>query len=217
MNTAFRLTASLAAVAALGLLASCATPRDDAPAPGATPPRFGDVAPALPQGDVLAIGTVMDKPLDRGGRAIELCLGPMAQSYPPQCGGIPIEGWDWEAVDGEERAADHIWGAYAVTGAYDGHSFAVTGEPVMLALFDPMAPEDPTGGEAGATPETALERVQQIVTERLEGDPNLRGAYTQNGYVWVEVLWDDGTYQDAADDEFGEGVVIVQSLLRAVG
>lgn len=217
MNTVLRRAATMtAAVAALGLLASCATPRDDA-APGAVPPpKFGDVAPAPPEGDVLATGTVMDKPLDGGGRSVELCLGAIAESYPPQCGGIPLEGWDWEAVDGEETASDHTWGAYAVTGRYDGEVFTVTADPILLALFDPMMAEDPTGGLPGETPEAELQRIQETVTERLADEPGMQGAYTMDGYVWLEVLWDDGTYQDAADAEFGEGIVIVQPLLKPV-
>jgi len=209
-----RATASAAAIAALALLASCATPRDDAPAPGAEPPRFGDVEPGPPERDVLATGTVMDKPLDAGGRSVELCLGAVAESYPPQCGGIPIVGWDWDAVEGEETASDHTWGAYAVTGRYDGETFTPTADPVLLALFDPMAPEDPTGGRPGTTPEDELAEIQQTVMDRLADHETMLGSYTQDGYVWVEVMWDDGTYQEAADAEFGDGVVIVQSVLK---
>ncbi len=217
MNTALRrATAAAATALAALLLCSCATPRDGALTPGAEPPRFGDVQPAPPEGDVVGTGTVMDKP--RGdGRAIELCLGAVAESYPPQCGGIPLEGWDWGAVEGEEAAADHTWGAYAVTGRYDGATFTVSGEPIPLALFDPPAAEDPTGGEAGTTSEAELARVQQSIADRQGETPFILGSGAYGGYVWVDVVWDDGTLQDAADAEFGDGVVIVQSVLRPAG
>jgi len=32
-----------------------------------------------------------------------------------------------------------------------------------------------------------------------------------------EVIWDDGTLQEAADADFGDGVVIVQSALKPLG
>lgn len=39
---------------------------------------------------------------------------------------------------------------------------------------------------------------------------------TDRGYVWLQVVWDDGTIQDAADAEFGDDVVIVTSSLREI-
>jgi len=30
------------------------------------------------------------------------------------------------------------------------------------------------------------------------------------------VVWDDGTWQDAADEEFGDDVVVIRSALRAL-
>jgi hypothetical protein len=209
MSTSPRLAAIALALLALALTA-CATPRADAPA-AAPEPRLGDTRPAPPDAEVLVQGTVMDKT----GAGIQLCLGAMALSYPPRCGGIPIDGWDWDAVEGEETAGDSTWGAYAVTGAFDGDTLTVTADPVPLALFDPMVPSDPTGGAAGETDEATLQQVQRTVQDRL-GD-EVQEAYVENGYLRVRVLWDDGTYQDAADGEFGEQVVIVESLMQPVG
>ncbi|WP_203138724.1 hypothetical protein [Microbacterium sp. JZ31] len=208
MTHSRRLLATTIAVLALALTA-CATPRADAPAAEPSP-RFGDVHPEPPQGEIQVQGTVMDK-----AGAISLCIGPIAQSYPPQCAGIPLEGWDWDAAEGEETAADSTWGAYAVTGTFDGETIAVTAPPILLALFDPMVPEDPTGGEPGTTREDELLEIQQTIQDRL-GD-EVQSAYVENGYVRLQVVWDDGTYQDAADAEFGEKVVIVESLMQPVG
>jgi hypothetical protein len=55
-----------------------------------------------------------------------LCLGAIADSYPPQCGVVPIANWDWHEVDGEERASGTTWGTYHVIGTYDGDVFTVT-------------------------------------------------------------------------------------------
>lgn len=209
MSNRIRKAALLLAAAALTLTA-CATPRADAPAADPGPAaRLGDVQPAPPEGEVTAQGTVMD---DDG--AVELCMGAIAESYPPQCGGIPLEGWDWDAVDGEETASGSTWGAYAVTGTFDGETFTVTQPAILLALYDPMRPEDPTGGVEGATAESRLIEIQDELLERLGQD--LMSSWPERGYLWIQVLWDDGTLQDAADAEFGDGVVIVQSAMTPV-
>jgi hypothetical protein len=80
------------ALAALLLLAGCGTqtgsasgahdvPQPDDAMPTTTPAAPGTVSSGL--------ATVMDT--DRP----ELCLGDVALSYPPQCSGIPLKGWDW--------------------------------------------------------------------------------------------------------------------------
>ena len=65
-------------------------------------------------------GTVLDD-----GSGPQLCLGGVAESYPPQCSGITLAGWDWDAVDGEESAAGTTWGEFQVVGTYDGETFTV--------------------------------------------------------------------------------------------
>ncbi len=170
---------------------------------------MGDAYPAAPSGEVVGQGTVMDV----GGEA-ELCLGPVAESYPPQCSGIPLEGWSWDGVEGSETSDDVQWGAYAVQGTYDGEVFAVTAPPIMLALYDPMPFPDPTGGEAGEGDEATLVALQDELPDRL-GTQYLSSSI-ENGYLWIDVVWDDGTLQDAADAEFGEDAVVVRSALREV-
>jgi hypothetical protein len=167
-------------------------------------------APSPPVGEVSAQGTVMDV-----GGAVELCLGPVAESYPPQCSGIPVEGWTWDGIEGWETSGDVTWGAYAVQGRYDGSTFAVTGDPVMLALYDPMAPTDPTGGEPGTATEAESAEMQDELAAVI-GD-SLLAAYPENGWLWVDVVWDDGTLQDAADATYGEGAVVIRSALHDVG
>ncbi|MET0735456.1 MAG: hypothetical protein ABWY55_07420 [Microbacterium sp.] len=172
-------------------------------------PSFALPAPNPPSGDVVVQGTVMDV----GGDA-ELCLGAIAESYPPQCSGIPITNWSWEGVDGSENSGDVTWGAYAVQGTWDGAEFTVTEAPVMLALYDPMMTEDPTGGDAGAGTEAEIAAIQEELPDRL-GDSYLM-SHPENGRLWVDVVWDDGAWQDAADAEFGDDVVIVRSAMRAL-
>ncbi|WP_345750304.1 hypothetical protein [Microbacterium rhizophilus] len=207
MSTSRRAAATAIALLALALSACAAIP---AAAPAAAPPpRLGDVHPAPPKGDVLMQGMVMDK----AGTEIQLCHGEMLLSNPPQCRGVPLDGWNWDAVEGEETAADSTFGSYAVTGTYDGEQLTVTADPVLLALFDPMVPEDPTGGVAGTTPDGRLERIAATIRQRMGDAASPR---VEDGYVRLEVVWDDGTYQDAADAEFGARVVIVERLMRPV-
>ena len=92
-----------------------------------------------------------------GDEQPELCLGGVAASNPPQCGGPPIEGWDWDEVDGEESGegisgsdaeGEHVvFGDYHVTGRYDGEAFTVVdaGPPRD-------DPEDDPEGDPFATP-----------------------------------------------------------------
>lgn len=203
MNRHRLVAAALGAVAVLALSA-CATPAGSAP-----DASLGAVAPGLPTGDVLGQGTVLDD-----GTGAELCLGAIAESWPPQCSGIPLEGWNWDDASGSETSGEVTWGAYAVQGTYDGTTFTVTQPPILLALYDPMAPADPTGGEPGESTEAELLDIQEQLPERL-GDAYF-ASYPDNGWLWVDVLWDDGTWQDAADGEFGENTVIIRSALREV-
>ena len=194
-------------------LAGCATPAGSAaPSSAGDAPvgaSLGSLWPAPPEGDVIAQGTVMDV----GGEA-ELCLGPIAESYPPQCSGIPIADWTWEGVDGSESSDDTTWGAYAVQGTYDGEQFTVSQPPVMLALYDPMMPDDPTGGEPGQGDEATLAEIQDELPDILQ--EAYLGSSVENGWLYIDVVWDDGTWQKAADDDYGDDTVIVRSAMRPV-
>ncbi|MDN3494406.1 hypothetical protein QL996_00545 [Planococcus sp. APC 4015] len=180
-------------------------------ASGASPGAgLGTVWPEPPAGEVMAQGTVLDS-----DGSVQLCLGAVAESYPPQCSGIPVTGWSWDRVEGSETASGVTWGAYAVQGMYDGESFEVTQPPIMLALYDTMPLEDPTDGEPGAASESELVEMQDALPSKF-GEAFLT-AYPDNGRLWVDVVWDDGTWQRAADAEYGEQMVVVRSALREVG
>src|SRR5918993_538731 len=81
--------------------ASAATP-SEAPTP-------------VPDGEVRTSGlvTVLDP-----GTGPQMCLGAVAESYPPQCSGPAIEGFEWGEV-GFEEASGVTWGQYALTGTFD--------------------------------------------------------------------------------------------------
>ena len=193
--------AAVVLAASVLALAGCAT------SPGAAPAVFGSLPAPPPEGEVVGQGTVMDV-----AGAVELCLGPVAESYPPQCSGIELVDWTWDGVDGSEQEGDVRWGTYAVQGTYDGEAMTVTQPPIMLALYDPMQVSDPTQGRPGAVSEQLLRDLQDELPERLGTD--YLSSTLGDGYLWVDVVWDDGTMQDAADAEFGADTVVVRSALR---
>ena len=119
----------------------------------------GEVPRPVPDGEVRTGGLVM---VIDDGDGPELCLGPVAESYPPQCGGPALTDFDWGDA-GSEEASGVRWGSYALTGTFDGSTFTVT-DAIPAALYDTMAaPEeeplaaacdDPTTTDtAQATPE----------------------------------------------------------------
>ena len=55
----------------------------------------------------------------------ELCLGGVLDSLPPQCGGVPVDGWSWAGVEGEASAGGVTWGEFHVVGTFDGQRFTL--------------------------------------------------------------------------------------------
>ncbi|GAA3742560.1 hypothetical protein GCM10022239_17600 [Leifsonia bigeumensis] len=199
-------TALLAAtpiVAAL-VLGGCATPST----PGGQPPS-GIAA----EGEVIGQGTVLQ--VDEA--APMFCLGGVLESYPPQCDGPEIVGWDWDSVDGAETASRVTWGAYALQGTWDGERFTLTQPAMLLALYDPMPIVDPyeDPANAGTNEESRLLEVQ---AELNTADPSLRPLESgpRNGYLFATWIYDDGDLQRYVDNRFGPDVVHVVSALRPV-
>lgn len=85
--------------------------------------------------------------IERAEHGPELCLGPIASSLPPQCRGVPLVGWQWDAVSDQESAAGTTWGSYSVTGTFDGKVLTVT-EPAG----EPVGPDGAAGSAGGEDP-----------------------------------------------------------------
>lgn len=192
------------------LLSACAGPAG--PASNGNQPNDAPTATAPPtpsaSGPVTAVATV----LQEGDGPPELCLGGVAESLPPQCGGPEIAGWDWEAVEADS-AQDTTWGEYTVEGTWDGETFRLTD---AAPAEQPTSPDDPrldpdNAGAAGTDTPEALE-LQNEVFDHLGG----LSGWTENGYVWVTVVYDDGSIQRYADDKYGADTVAVLSALRDV-
>ena len=213
-------TCIVLATTALLLLPACGSadddsraqdPNGDAAASASSPsPDAGAVEPPVPDGLVrtASTATVIDT-----GDGPELCLGPIAESYPPQCSGPPVEDWAWAAhAPGFDRQGSTRWGAFAVTGRWDGTTFTVT-DAVPAALYDPVPVEPSTPPAPGRDHSPA--ELEDIADELARSLPGAQGAYadTAAGHVLVDVTYDDGSLQDHADAAYGAGVVVVSSAL----
>ena len=160
---------------------SASTPSGKAPAP-------------VPDGKVRTNGlvTVLDP-----GTGPQLCLGAIAESYPPQCGGPAIEGFEWGDI-GFEEASGVKWGSYALTGTFDGTTFTAT-DAIPAALYDAMAEpqDDPLGAacESPATTDTARATPEDL-------DATLAAASALPGYA---TAWLTGNTINVAvtEDEAG--------------
>jgi hypothetical protein len=195
-----------------GMLALSGCAGTQAPA-GGSPAALGELPRPAAAGEVLAQGMVLQK----DGQEPELCLGAIAESYPPQCGGPKVSGWDWASVEQSENASGITWGSYAVIGTWDATSFTVTQTPIPLSLYDAVAQPDPRldPAQAGESDEATVLQAQTTL-HADDYPPTVLGDWIENGYLWVSVIYDDGTVQKHFDETLGRGIVAVQSALSAV-
>lgn len=199
----------LAAAILLGV-AGCAGAGPAAPdAPVPTGPEVQAQLVALPapttDSPVLAVATV----LESDGGAL-LCLGAVAESAPPQCDGLELLGWDWDAFEHIESGGVRWAQGVAIVGTYEPEAgtFTQTGEPMSAAAITMPAIEVPGGSLDDAT----IEAVQSDFGAVERAD--VLGTYGEQGTLVVEVVYDDGTVQGAVDEIYGPGVVFVMSALR---
>jgi hypothetical protein len=196
---------ALIAVAALLLVAACGTDTTDSATDGgdSSKPELPTAVPGA-DGPVVGLGLVIDQ--DAGP---ELCLGPVAESYPPQCRGIPLEGWDWAEHRGDfDNAGGVRFGTFAVTGGFDGTTLTYE-SAVSGALYDPMPRPEPTSSAAEQHSAGELEAIGQ----QLQELPGALSTMPGDNLVVVDVVHDDGSLQDWADATYGAGLVFVHSGL----
>ncbi len=111
-------------------------PRSDAPAgsaPATTPPATTQVEPVpattyvVTDPDAQHYETVTTV-LESAEHGPELCVGGVAESYPPQCSGPSVAGWSWDLLEGEQSANGTTWVEGYLVGTWDptAHVFTVT-------------------------------------------------------------------------------------------
>lgn len=64
---------------------------------------------------------------DRHGPS--LCLGNVLQSFPPQCGMVPVTNWRWDEVADRESSGGTTWATVHVVGTYRDGRFTLTEAP----------------------------------------------------------------------------------------
>jgi hypothetical protein len=158
------------------MLAACGTPERSTPISD----RGDDESPQPPASEqkYRGTGTVLE---ERGADPV-LCLGVVMDSLPPQCGGIPVAGWDWGAVSGEESASGTTWGGFEVTGFYDGEIFTLieVGPPRREEVEDDpieAACPESAGGWERPDPDLSSEADYRKATKSSRREPDFGGAW----------------------------------------
>lgn len=211
MTTPFTRSLRLGAViAGVALAAGCAT---DTPQGGDNIDPEVTELPTPQPGDgeltTAALAMVLDP-----GSGPELCLGAIAESYPPQCSGPAIIGWTWpDDDDAFDEASGVQWGTFRVTGTYDAEAaeFTLT-EAVPSDGSDGPPPTDdnrlstlcpePDGGWQVEDTSLVSERDMQSafdVASELDGyaaawvdqSPNPAGTPDVEGSEEDEARWND--------------------------
>jgi hypothetical protein len=148
----------------------------------------------------------------------ELCLGGVARSLPPACGGLPIPNWRWDQVAGEQAANSTVWGRYRLVGTYDGASFTVIGanlappdrQPSHEEQFKdepkPACPE-PEGGWQVPDPARRSERYLEPVDRAARAQPDFAG-------LWLSYLTPMGNNVAEDPGEFVLNVAFTGDLAR---
>lgn len=115
---------TVALATALFLAAGCGSVTEPGPdaagSVAATPTPTRTVLPVptqIPDSSGLVRSRGIPTVLARGDEPPQLCLGAVAESLPPQCGGPVIEGWDWADYVGHYDEASGVrWSGVQVSG-----------------------------------------------------------------------------------------------------
>lgn len=172
---------ALALVLSVTALAACGNEGDTKAVDPSTSdePSAGAVPTPVPDGEVRTSGlvTVLDT-----GEGPELCLGAVAESYPPQCGGPRLEDFDFGDV-GAEEASGVTWGQYAVTGTYDGTTFTVT-DAIPAALYDTVAKPE-AGGLEPACDDATTTDAEMATPEDMDATLAAASALPTYATAWL--------------------------------
>jgi hypothetical protein len=136
-----------------------------------------------------------------------LCLAMLLESLPPQCGDVPITGWDWDGVPGERSLRGTTWGDYHMTGTYDGESFTVEeaglaeGSPTVSDGGDPIDTpcDEPEGGWVAEDPSRTSMADRQAASSAASAEPDFAG-------LWIDYVEEPDPY--APEDPGTEGMIL---------
>lgn len=165
------------------ILAGCAS----AAAPGGTPPENGG-DPARPLLTTPHAATVIES----GDGGVQMCIGPIAMSYPPQCGGPALVGWDWAEWSGAYAESGGVrWGEFALTGTFDSEAFTFTPETIEPWRDDRTVADDvpnPDFSTPCAEPEGGWRMLDPGRTTEASLNETFERASRLDGYAssWVD-------------------------------
>jgi hypothetical protein len=181
--------------------ATSAPEADDVPAerPTAVPAADGEVRTRYG-------GTVLDD-----GDGPQLCLGAVAASYPPQCEGLPLNGWTWDDVPVEyENASGVRFGTFVVTGTFDGTTLTVT-DVAGPEAADPQPPH-PDFGSPCPEPEGGWRVLDPGLTTERTLAQTINAAERRDDY---SLAWVDQSINPAQERfEAGEGGLELELLMN---
>ncbi len=187
----FRDAAATTAVALAALaLAGCTNAGIDAPTHGLDAP----VRVATPY-----MAMVLDD-----GTAAKLCLGAIMESFPPQCSGPTLIGWDWNATPSEyEEASGVRWGDYWVGGVYNAHADTFTVEKVERSHHGPDFAYTEYFGTHCEEPEGGWEVADESRTTTAALKDVMAYAATMDGHAgsWIDRSRTQGDF----DFDLGDG------------
>jgi hypothetical protein len=165
--------------------------------------------------ELMGQGTV----LQRRPAEPEFCLGYIAASDPPMCRGPVINGWNWDSVTGSTTVGTVTHGDYLLQGTWDGKTFTLGQTPPRPLGFNEYVlrgPSDPRRDAAHRGAGTA-DQLRKIQNELLNSaEPTMLSVLAENGYVFLKVIYDDGSIQKKMDRRYGEKIVAVESALLPV-
>jgi hypothetical protein len=139
----------------------------------------------------------------------------IATSYPPQCGGLDVVGWDWSSVDDETTAGTTIWGDYHLTGTYADGAFTLTEPPSPPDAGDTTDPGISEPDFGPACDEPAVVDAGQGITEWMSVGLDAPGVVT----TWVTDPGPDGTGPFVANVVVlpGSGAAITDHIRQTYG
>lgn len=182
-----RLLVAACVVAAIAMASSCS--QSSRPAGGSSPtvsPSTGlDPSPVPSQSTSTSLHAFGLLLLQKQGGPVEICVGPVALTAPPQCDqAVRAIGLDWTALPWKQTQSGVIWAAeVALTGSYTGDGFNVTsatrGTP-PASTSTPPTPPDPLCSTASGDP-AALLPPNVDMTSTLESSPGFQGAWVTPG------------------------------------
>ncbi|WP_327584851.1 hypothetical protein OHA25_55535 [Nonomuraea sp. NBC_00507] len=142
--------------------------------------------------------------LEGHGHGPQLCWA-VAESFPPQCGGPDVVGWDWSKV-GHESQGGVKWGSYRVVGTWDGARLTLTEPPGSPVYEEPPTTDfttpcpAPEGGWRPVDPAKATEATLEKAMKRAGTAKEFAGA-------WIEPI---GPTPDPSEelDAYARGQVL---------